>query len=79
MPGFDVGSGVCGRGCDRVNEAAPPAADALRLQLSFFCCFFLLRCLVMIRVSCRIWSQIMTPLVSVEEEELAGGLRRGRA
>lgn len=32
MPGFDVGSGVDGRGCDRVNEAAPPATDALRLQ-----------------------------------------------
>lgn len=32
MPVFDVGSGVGGQGCDRVNEAAPPAADALRLQ-----------------------------------------------
>lgn len=32
MPGFDVGSGVGGRGCARVNEAAPPATDALRLR-----------------------------------------------
>lgn len=32
MPDFDVGLGAGGRGCDRVNEAAPPAADALRLR-----------------------------------------------
>lgn len=40
MPGFDVGSGLGRRGFDRVNEAAPPAADALRFEPCFFTVFF---------------------------------------